>query len=666
MRPAPSTVVHPTARVRLWVSGYRLFPPDTYARLWIVLSDGRALALRLAGDLLDRDEVIAPIVKALTDDRGGYRYSLTLPEVGYVHVLYAAPVVPSLARDQAAFVFDPDFQSYAQALDLEIVTLLVSLERPPTPAAITGHPLGQEPHPPPQRFLASIRNYNRLAALPPEQRERRLQALRRFPALVAPILLTLHHSPNHFDGKRHAWRNKDETVEAAIDQGRDLVGTLARFWGISRGLVRSPINAVMWGDREIGRRRSFLKFLDALPDNKRPDVEAFERWEPYLMNYFGLVWEGDGDLPFAKLEEAHRNAFHLGWKETWEVAARRHGNLLTALVDCGDFLDAVRDRAAVILKRPYGPSRRRLAAAWLACYGLLGLLNASARWHRGAPRSQVNPVIPDFAVPEIIGHMEEDGQTAQELFTPALLQLEGLTMRHCVGGLNYWKETVEGARIFHLERPSEKATAFYRLYTLNAKGDDAIYELAQLRGPCNQDVSKAMEAWAQRVCEALNEPARQHRRRAALHYKNEALGDDWQARHTPHLQQHLLDPRTEKQLACALTWLGETLPGPEVLLVAHVAGFEYHDGPQVEEKLAVGDPLTLVHEHTNIDDTLAVRLDWKGHTLGYVPRPHNEEIAAQLIAGARLAAHIAEIDREAQPWQRVRMIIRHEEREAGA
>jgi hypothetical protein len=664
MQPDPSAVVQPAVRARLWVSGYRLWPPDGYARLWLALSDGRALALRLGGRWLGKDEAIAPIVAALADDAGGHRYSLTLPEVDYVHVLYAAPVVPSLARDSAAFVLDPDFQSYVAALDREVVALLASLERPDTPAAITGYPVGREPHPPPARYLASIRNYNRLAALPTEQRERRMQALRRFPALVAPVLLTLHHSPNHFDGKRHAWRNKAGSVEAAIDQGRDLVGALARFWEISRGLVRSPINAVMWGDREAGRRRAFLAFLDALPDNQRPDIVEFERWAPYLMNYFGLLWEEGEGIPPPKLAEVHRNAFHLGWQLTWRAAARRHGNLLTALADCGDFLDAVRDRAAVMLKRPYGPSRRRLAAGWLACFGLLGLLDASARWHRLRPWPEKDPTLPDFDVPEIVGRLEEDGKTAQELFMPALLQMEGMTMRHCVGGLNYWLATVEGARIFHLERSDERATAFYQPRALSAEGEDAVYELVQLRGPCNQDVSETMEAWAERVGNALNDPARQERRRAALRCKSEALAARWQERRALHFQQHPLDPKTERQLKRALAWLGETLPGPDVLLVAHVAGFEYHDGPQVEEKLAVGDALALVHEPANAHDALAVRLDWQGHKLGYVPRPHNEEIAARLMAGARLAAHIAEIDRAAQPWRRVRVMIRHEEGKA--
>jgi len=648
----------PTVRARLWVSGYSLWPPDRYPRLWLVLSDGRALALRLGDDWLGRDEAIAPIVAALADDYRGERYSLTLPEVGYVHVLYAAPVVPSLARDHAAFLFDPEFQAYVAALDRDVVALLASFERPDTPAAVTGHPLGREPHPPPTRYLSSIRNYNRLATLPAAQRERRLQALRRFPPLVAPLLLTFHHSPNHFDGKRHAQRHKDETVEAAIDAGRDLVGALAHFWGISRGLVRAPINAVMWGHRDVGHRRSLLAFLDALPDNQRPDLTEFERWMPYLENYFALLAEGGEGIARERLADVHRGAFRLGWQLTWRAAAKRHGNLLSALVDCGDFLDAVRDRAAAILKRRDGPSRRQLASAWVACHGLLGLLDASARWHRRRPQPEQDRTLPDFAVPVIVGRLEEEGATAQELYTPTMLQMEGIVMRHCVGGTSYWEATVEGARIFHLERPREKATAYYRPQPVNAEGADAVYELVQLRGPCNQEVSTAMAEWAERVLEALNDPARQERRRAALRCKSEALAQEWLRRRAAHFAHHLLDPKSERQLTRALAWLGEKVPGPEVVLLAHVAGFEYHDGPQVEGELAVGDILALVPEPANPHDPLAVRIDWRGRKLGYVPRPENEATAARLLAGEELIAQVSELKRDAPPWRRVGFVIR--------
>lgn len=217
--PAPTFAAPlPAVRARLWLPGRTFAPEDEYPRLWLSLSDGRVLALRLGQARLGEDAVIAPIVAALADDAGGHRYQLELPDVGFVQVLYAAPALPNPSRWHAGFWFDADFQRFAATLDAEAMRLLLWLEREPTPPAVTRHD-GRAPQPAPKVFFASVRNYNRLATLPPLLRERRMQALMRFPALVAPVLLTLHHSPNVFDGKRHAWRDKDVAVEAAIDAG---------------------------------------------------------------------------------------------------------------------------------------------------------------------------------------------------------------------------------------------------------------------------------------------------------------------------------------------------------------------------------------------------------------------------------------------------------------
>ena len=135
------------------------------------------------------------------------------------------------------------------------------------------------------------------------------------------MLLTLHHSPNTHDGKRHAWRDRNDAVEAAIDGGRNLVDALAEHWKISRGLVRAPVNAAMWGGRETPRRK-FLAVLDALPDNQRPTLEDFERWMPYLFTYLDLLAEEEDRGVSQRLEAVHRGAFRLGWKRTWETAAK--------------------------------------------------------------------------------------------------------------------------------------------------------------------------------------------------------------------------------------------------------------------------------------------------------------------------------------------------------
>ncbi len=642
----------PTVRARLWLPGRVFGPADDQPRLWLILADGRVLAFRLPKVALGDDMIVAPLAQAVADDLRGMCWEIEHPAFGWAQVLYAAPVLPVPQKDHAAFLFDPDYRRFLACLDEEIMRLLLSLEREPYPPAVTRRD-GEGPHPLPRLYLASVRNYNRLAALPPEQRERRMQAITRFPVLVAPTLLTLHHSPNVCDGKRHAWREKDATVEAAIDAGRDLAGALARHYGISKGLVRSPLCTAMWAARDGKLRQGWLKLLDALPSNQRPTLPEFERWQLYLANYFALLGENDQRHPLPQPPEVHRGAFRLGWSRTWETAARRYGNLHPALADCEDFLTAAREMAAHRLRRAYGPPRGRLAAGWLACHGLLGLLEASRRWHRLRPTPERWDVPEGFRLPAILGHWQDRGRHAEELLTPEALSDEGEAMEHCVA--NYWPECVAGDRIFALHLPDgERATAQYRPTIRDDVDHDTEYRLAQLRGPFNQEVSDAMFAWAQIVACALNQPSRQEARWAAL----EARGRLDVARHDArHHWLAWLDAKSARQLAAVLDWLGMQPPGPEVLLSASIAGYQYHAGPKIEERLRPGQPLQLMRELANPHDPLAVRIDWKGQKLGYVPRERNAEIAARLDDGEALRARIADIDFDAEPWRRVGFIV---------
>jgi hypothetical protein len=649
--PAPGCAV-PGVRARLWLPGHAFAPEDRCPRLWLLLADGRVLSLRLPHGMPPDDAVITPIVAALADDARGLRWEVELDGIGPVGVLYAAPVLPLPSRIHAGFVFEADYQRFAALLDAEVMRLLLWLERAPTPPAVTRRD-GESPHPLPARFLVSVRNYNRLATLPPPLRERRMQALMRFPALVVPILLTLHHSPNVQGGKRHAWREKDEAVEVATDQGRDLTGALARHYGISRGLVRAPVNTLLWPAHSHAARRGYLAMLDALPANQRPDVAEFERWQLYLANYFALLGETERGEPLPQPPAVHRGAFRLGWTRTWETAARRYGNLHPALADCRDFLEAVRDRAATLLRRRRTPSIERLAAGWLACHGLLGLLEASARWHRQQPTRDPRWRVPaGFRLPAILGEYTDDGHIARELLTPQELAEEGAAMHHCVA--SYWPEVVDGDRLFALQlSDGERATAQYAVEPSYAPDEDTCYQLVQLRGPFNRQVSLAMQAWAARVQTELNAPQRAEAR-AQAYNASLAMNQSWR---DARRWVTVLDAKTERQLAAVLAWLGSTPLPPEVIFSAFIAGFQYHAGPQVEAQLVPGQPLDLVPEPDNPRDPLAVRIDWQGHKLGYVPRPDNADITARLARGERLQARIVSIDRAAGPWARVEFVV---------
>lgn len=88
-----------------------------------------------------------------------------------------------------------------------------------------------------------------------------------------------------------------------------------------------------------------------------------------------------------------------------------------------------------------------------------------------------------------------------------------------------------------------------------------------------------------------------------------------------------------------------------------LAGFQYHAGPQVWERLRVGAALALVREPANPHDARAVRVEWQGIQLGYLPRAENEAVAAALDRGERVAARIAALVDDRNPWRRLRIEV---------
>lgn len=88
-----------------------------------------------------------------------------------------------------------------------------------------------------------------------------------------------------------------------------------------------------------------------------------------------------------------------------------------------------------------------------------------------------------------------------------------------------------------------------------------------------------------------------------------------------------------------------------------LAGFQFHRGKVVWADLHVGDRLNLVREPDNQHDSRAIRVEWRGQKLGYVPRRENADIARLMDNGARLEARITRLSESRDPWQRVRFEI---------
>ena len=77
--------------------------------------------------------------------------------------------------------------------------------------------------------------------------------------------------------------------------------------------------------------------------------------------------------------------------------------------------------------------------------------------------------------------------------------------------------------------------------------------------------------------------------------------------------------------------------------ISLTAGLRYHEAKAVWDRMKVGDPLILVREPENPYDVNAVRVDWNGYQLGYIPRAENAAVARQMDRGNRLAARITKL-----------------------
>jgi len=95
--------------------------------------------------------------------------------------------------------------------------------------------------------------------------------------------------------------------------------------------------------------------------------------------------------------------------------------------------------------------------------------------------------------------------------------------------------------------------------------------------------------------------------------------------------------------------LTAVISGPATVLAADavivvqrspLAGFRHTNAAGFWRDMKVGDRLDLVREPENPYDAGAIRVEWRGRKLGYVPRRENPAVARQLDRGAPLEARI--------------------------
>ncbi len=84
-----------------------------------------------------------------------------------------------------------------------------------------------------------------------------------------------------------------------------------------------------------------------------------------------------------------------------------------------------------------------------------------------------------------------------------------------------------------------------------------------------------------------------------------------------------------------------------------LAGSQYYAVAELWSQIKPGDRLTLVREPDNRHDRKAIRVEWNGRPLGYVPRAENRAVAQAIDAGEKLEARVSRMREDPNPWRRV-------------
>lgn len=88
-----------------------------------------------------------------------------------------------------------------------------------------------------------------------------------------------------------------------------------------------------------------------------------------------------------------------------------------------------------------------------------------------------------------------------------------------------------------------------------------------------------------------------------------------------------------------------------------LAGSQYYSANRVWGEIRIGDRLSLAREPGNRHDRNAVRVEWNGQKLGYVPRAENRAVAQALDTGEQLEARVSRLRDDPDPWRRIEFEI---------
>lgn len=94
-----------------------------------------------------------------------------------------------------------------------------------------------------------------------------------------------------------------------------------------------------------------------------------------------------------------------------------------------------------------------------------------------------------------------------------------------------------------------------------------------------------------------------------------------------------------------------------VLLETTIAGWQYHEGDSVWNKLQPEAPLTLHREPDNPYDGRAIAVYADSVKLGYIPKTDNTVIAGMIDQNVPLQANVLRKNSSPHPWEKMEIRV---------
>lgn len=89
-----------------------------------------------------------------------------------------------------------------------------------------------------------------------------------------------------------------------------------------------------------------------------------------------------------------------------------------------------------------------------------------------------------------------------------------------------------------------------------------------------------------------------------------------------------------------------------------MAGFRYYNGPQLIDKMEIGDTIKLVREPNNKYDNKAIALYFQNNKIGFIPQMDNQVISNMMDANMMLLnAEISYVNPKKDSWEQLEIIV---------